>query len=120
MVSTRATAGPVALAPASFPRRLGVRSSTMQYFVRYHTGTCHAIGNGLSRPSLKRVRKEGTPLKNISNHPLCALKYLMIRPQRYTNIVFKDTVKRAFPRAIDRRDVAARADTIYEIHVVAW
>ena len=37
-VPTRATAGPVVSAPRTSPRRLGVRLSTMQKFVRYHTG----------------------------------------------------------------------------------
>ena len=96
-----ATAGPVASALRTSRRRLVVRWSTMQYFVRYHTGKGHAIGHGLSRPSLKGVRTNGNSLQIISNPPLCAVKYLMIRPQRYTNIIFKDSVKRAFPRAID-------------------
>ena len=49
----RGTAGPMVSAPRTSPRRLGVRLSSMQYFFRYHTGKCQAIGVRPSRPSLK-------------------------------------------------------------------
>ena len=52
-------------------------------------------------------------------NPPCAVKPLTIRPQRYTNIVFRASAKRAFSRPIDRRDVAVRADTMYVIRVIA-
>ena len=54
IVPTCAAADPVVLAPRTFPRMLGGQLPTMHHFVRYHTGKCHGIGHGPSRPSLKR------------------------------------------------------------------
>ena len=53
---TRVTAGPVVTALRTSPRGLGVRLSTMHYFVRYHTGKCHAIDLGPARSYLKISR----------------------------------------------------------------
>ena len=48
-----ATAGPVVSASRTSPRKLGVRLSSMQWFVRYHTGKCQAIGPRPFRSSFK-------------------------------------------------------------------
>ena len=75
-----ATAGPAVSAPAISRRSLGGRLSTMETFVRDHTGKCRAIGHGRSRPSPKRVR-EFSSVTNYIQTPLCAVKRRMIRPQ---------------------------------------
>ena len=90
IVPARAIAGLVVPAPRIFPRRLGVRLSTMQQFVRYHAGKGHAIGQGCSRSYRKSPQEKPTATLELPDkmYPtiLCSVKCPVIRPQRCSTL----------------------------------
>ena len=82
-----ATVGPVVSALRTFPRRIGVRLSSMKWLFCYHTGKCESIGFLPSHPTLMssletQTKKCGTPVTAISP----AVKCPMVPPQRYSTL----------------------------------